>query len=158
MFHIQTQKCHRQYHGCWFNRSWTVLLTCYNRTVKVTGLFKHVSTVLFWVDDSTVLFIHDTTCKIRHVTTAMNLAVVTALFNPVISSCPDNMLYHVWTILLIQHDGFWLFKQAWTVLFIQQGCSYLLALNWLYKQVSNGFCRGVGIHKWRGSGGNDEFF
>ena len=35
------------------------------------------------------------------------MVVVTSLFNYlVISSFPDNMFYHVWTWLLIYHDGF----------------------------------------------------
>ena len=33
------------------------------------------------------------------------MVVVTSLFNLVISSFPDNMFYHVWTWLLIYHDG-----------------------------------------------------
>ena len=33
------------------------------------------------------------------------MVVVTSLFNLVISSFPDNMLYHVWTWLLIYRDG-----------------------------------------------------
>ena len=33
------------------------------------------------------------------------MVVVTSLFNTVISSFPDNMFYHVWTTLLIYHDG-----------------------------------------------------
>ena len=49
------------------------------------------------------------------------MVVVTSLFNLVISSFPDNMFYHVWTTLLIYHDGFnnvvqmnSLFQHAWT--------------------------------------------
>ena len=34
-----------------------------------------------------------------------SVIVVTSLFNLVISSFPDNMFYHVWTTLLIYHDG-----------------------------------------------------
>ena len=33
------------------------------------------------------------------------MVVVASLFNLVISSFPDNMFYHVWTRLLIYHDG-----------------------------------------------------
>ena len=42
---------------------------------------------------------HDTTTKFIQV-------VVTSLCNVVISSFPDNMFYHVWTMLFIYHDGF----------------------------------------------------
>ena len=45
------------------------------------------------------------TCKTRLDTTTKFMAVVTSLFNLVISSFPDNMYYHVWTWLLIYHDG-----------------------------------------------------
>ena len=34
-----------------------------------------------------------------------SMVVVTSLFNLVISSFPDNMFYHIWTWLMIYHDG-----------------------------------------------------
>ena len=49
------------------------------------------------------------------------MVVVTSLFNPVISSFPDNMFYHAWTTLLIYHNGsnnvvqVCLFIKPWTV-------------------------------------------
>ena len=45
------------------------------------------------------LFAYVKTCKTRLVTTTKFMVVVTLLFNLVISSFPDNMLYHVWTTL-----------------------------------------------------------
>ena len=38
-------------------------------------------------------------------TTTKFMVVVTSVFNLVISSFPDSMFYHVWTWLLIYHDG-----------------------------------------------------
>ena len=49
------------------------------------------------------------------------MVIVTSLFNLVISSFPDNMFYHVWTTLLIYHDGsnsvvqVCSFNKPWTV-------------------------------------------
>ena len=51
------------------------------------------------------LFTYVRTCKTRLDTTTKFMVVVTSLFNLVISSFPDNMFYHVWTWLLIYHDG-----------------------------------------------------
>ena len=44
-------------------------------------------------------------CKTRLDITTKFMVVVTSLFNLVISSFPDNLFYHVWTKLLIYHDG-----------------------------------------------------
>ena len=51
------------------------------------------------------LFVYVRTCKNRHDTTTKFMVVVTSMFSLVISSFPDNMFYHVWTTLLIYHDG-----------------------------------------------------
>ena len=56
------------------------------------------------------------------------MVVLTSLFNLVISPFPDNMFYHVWTTLLIYHDGsndvvqLCSFIKPWTVCYNMNKC------------------------------------
>ena len=50
------------------------------------------------------LFAYVRTCKTRLDATTKLMVVVTSLFNLVISSFPDNLLYHAWT-WLVYHGG-----------------------------------------------------
>ena len=97
------------------------------------------------------LFVYVRTCKTRLDTTTKFVVVVTSLFNLIISSFPDNMFYHVWTWLLIYHDGsnnvvqVCSFIKPWTVCSnmheqaCQQHCSSLLT-------SKNKLCVKVNLH------------
>ena len=65
-------------------------------------MFQHI---VYSLTNRQGLFAYVRTCKTRLDTTTKFMVVVTSLFNLVISSFPDNMFYHVWTWLLIYHDG-----------------------------------------------------
>ena len=65
-------------------------------------MFQHI---VYSLANRQGLFAYVRTCKTRLDTTTKFMVVVTSLFNLVILSFPDNMFYHVWTWLLIYHDG-----------------------------------------------------
>ena len=92
--------------SCWLNNLVTALLTWYNTIGKITVLFNHVWTYCIHLGESTgVIRVYFRTCKTRLGTTTKFMIVVTSLFNLVILSFTDNMFHHVWTWLLIYHDG-----------------------------------------------------
>ena len=80
--------------GCWLNNPVTTLLTWLNRIGKITVLFNHVSTYCYSLANRQGLFAYIRTCKTWLDTTTKFMAVVTSLFNLVISSFPDHMFYH----------------------------------------------------------------
>ena len=91
------------------------------------GKVIHVSTRCYNLANRQGLFAYVITCKkTRLDRTTKFMVVVTSLFNLVILSSLDNMLYHAWTWLLIYHEDFMLSHQAWTMLFVRQNCSCLL--------------------------------
>ena len=65
-------------------------------------MFQHI---VYSLANRQGLFAYVKTCTTRLDTTTKFMVVVTSLFNLVISSFPDNMFYHAWTWLLINHDG-----------------------------------------------------
>ena len=65
-------------------------------------MFLHI---VFSLANRQGLFAYVGTWKTRLDTTTKFMVVVTTLFNLVISSFPDSMFYHTWTLLLIYHDG-----------------------------------------------------
>ena len=106
-------------------------------------MFQHI---VYSLANRQWLFAYVKTCTTRLDTTTKFMVVVTSLFNLVISSFPDNMFYHVWTWLLINHDGsnnvvqvcyssnHEQFQHAWTSL---STTLFKLASSTMFKPVNN---------------------